>query len=375
VNLLSFALGNLRHRPVRSSLTVSAIALGIAAVVALTSIAWGFEASWQKANDVGGTDLIVTRIASENAMPSPFSAAKVQQALKGYPHVQEVVGQLTEMLSVSDDVPPVFVFGWTYGSYLWKHLKLVDGRWPRNDTDPEVMIGALAAEMLHEKIGESIEIEGRQFRVSGIFESSAVVENGSLMMTLTQAQQINDKPGKVNVLTVKLDRQAADADIDDFKARVRETMPGFVAITSGELVSKNTVVRISKAMSNATILIAALVGALVVFNTMLMSISERTREIGILLTVGWQRRTIMKLVLCESVILTLAGGFIGILMGISITWSLEHLDLLRGKIDAVFSAPFLMAVLGLSVLLGIGGGLYPALKASRLLPAHALWQE
>ena len=375
MNLFDFALHNLYRRPARTSLTVSAIALGIAAVVALTSIAWGFEASWQKANDARGTDLIVTRVASENTMPSPFLSEKPQQILKGYPHVMDVVGLLSEMLSVSETAPPVFVFGWAYGSYLWEHLVLLDGRWPSNDTEAAVIIGSMAAELLHKKTGDSVEIEGRQFLVVGIFESSAVVENGALLMTLTQAQQVTDKPGKVNVLDIKLDESTSEADIQDLKMRIRETLPGFIAITSGELVRKNTIVRISKAMSNATILIASLVGALVVFNTMLMSINERTREIGILLAIGWQRRTIIKLIVGESMILTLAGGVIGILVGIAITWSLEHMELMRGKIDAVFPLPFLFGVLGLSVILGIGGGLYPALKAARLLPSQALRQE
>ena len=152
-------------------------------------------------------------------------------------------------------------------------------------------------------------------------------------------------------------------------------MPGFVAITSGELVSSNAIVRVSKAMSDATILIASLVGALVVFNTMLMSISERTREIGVLLALGWQRQTIMKLVCGESTILALAGGIVGILLGIVMTIGLEHLDLMRGKIEAVFSIQFLMAVLGLSLFLGIAGGLYPAMKAAALLPSRALRHE
>jgi putative ABC transport system permease protein len=308
-------------------------------------------------------------------MPSPFLEARLQQILKSYPHVQEVVGLLTEMLSVSDNSPPIFVFGWAYGSYLWDHLKLLDGRWPGNDTEPVVMVGSMAAELLHKKTGDTIEIEDRQLQVVGIFESSAVVENGALLMTLTQAQQITDKPGKVNVLNIKLDGHTSDADVEGIKARVRATMPGFVAITSSELVRKNAVVRISKAMSNATTLIASLVGALVVFNTMLMSINERTKEIGVLLALGWQRRTIMKLVCSESTILTLTGGFFGILVGIAITWGLEHLDIMRGKIDAVFSGSFLVVVLGLSVILGIAGGIYPALKAANLLPAHALRQE
>jgi len=375
VTLISFALGNLYRRPARTVLTVCAIALGIAAVVALTSIAWGFEASWQKANDARGTDLIVTRVASENAMPSPFLEAGVQQILKGYPHVQEVVGLLSEMLSVSDSSPPIFVFGWAYRSYLWDHLKLLEGRWPGNDTEPVIMVGSMAAELLHKKTGDTLEIEDRHLQVVGIFESSAMVENGALLMTLTQAQRITDKPGKVNVLNIKLDEHTSDADVEVIKTRVRATMPGFVAITSSELVRKNAVVRISKAMSNATTLVASLVGALVVFNTMLMSINERTKEIGVLLALGWQRRTIVKLICGESIILTLAGGFLGILAGVAITVGLEHLDLMRGKIDAVFSGQFLVVVLGLSVTLGLAGGIYPALKAANLLPSHALRQE
>jgi putative ABC transport system permease protein len=134
-------------------------------------------------------------------------------------------------------------------------------------------------------------------------------------------------------------------------------------------------VRASKAMSNATVLIAALVGALVVFNTMLMSVNERTREIGVLLAVGWQRRTLMKLILAESSLISLAGGLIGILLGLGIAAGLGHLDLLRGKIDPLFSPVFMVAALGLALVLGIAGALWPALKAARLRPAHALWHE
>ncbi len=375
MNLFRFALDNLYRRPARSSLTVSAISLGIAAVVALTSIAWGFEASWQKANDARGTDLIIARTASQNTMPSPFVAEKIQLALVKLPHVKEVVGLLSEMLTVSADAPPAFVFGWVYGSYLWDHLKLIDGRWPADSNEAVVMIGSLSSEILHKKSGDYVEIEGKTFTVAGIFESSAVVENGAVIMTLNQAQQLTDKPGKVNFLNIKVDASATEADLLFIKEHVKNSMPGFLAITSGELVANNAVVRISKAMSNATILIAGLVGALVVFNTMLMSINERTREIGILLALGWQRATIIKLVLCEAMILSLVGGVIGILLGVGIAFGLEHIELMRGKIDAIFPIPFFFAVLGLSVILGIFGGLYPALKASSLLPSNALRHE
>ncbi len=375
MNMLTFALGNLYRRPARSLLTIVAISLGIAAVVALTSIAWGFEASWQKANDARGTDLIVTRTASQNSMPSPFVEEKPREFIKHLPHVQAVDGLLSEMLSVGEQSQPLFVFGWAYKSYLWNHLRLLAGAWPEKDSDLSVVLGTLAADLLHKQPGDTVEIEGTVFKIVGTFESDAMVENGALLMTLSQAQSVTDKTGKVNVLNIKLDAGATEGDLNQLKATVQVALPGYVALTSGELVRNNAIVKISKAMSQATILIVSLVGALIVFNTMLMSVGERNREIGILLVLGWRRRSIITLIFSESAILALAGGISGIALGIVLTQVLEHLEVLRGKISAVLSAPFLLSVLGLAIFIGICGGLYPAFKASRLLPAQALRHE
>jgi putative ABC transport system permease protein len=286
VTLTGFAFDNLLRRPARTTLTVFAIALGIAAVVALTAISWGFEDSWQRANDARGTDLIVTRQASENTLPSAFVEEEPRRVLEGLPHVRAVVGLLSMLLSVTDTAPPAFVFGWAYHSYLWDHLRLVDGRWPASDDEPVAMIGSTAAAVLARHTGDTIDIEGKPFRIAGVFESTALVENGAIVLTLTQAQAVTDRPGKVNVLNLKLDPAASPEDLESLKQAVHERLPGYAAISSAELVRSNAVVRISKAMSAATVLIAGLVSALVVFNTMLMSISERTREIGVLLALG-----------------------------------------------------------------------------------------
>jgi putative ABC transport system permease protein len=374
VNLTRFALSNLYRRKTRSLLTLAAIAIGIAAIVALTAIAWGFEASWQKANSARGTDLIVTRITSENTLPSAFSAATVSAKLRTMPQIHDIAGLLSEMLTVGPDTPPMFVFGWETDSYLWQHLQLNQGRWP-TPGQTEVVLGVLAGEMLHKQPGEALEIEGQTVTISGLFQSSAMIENGAVLMTLPLAQQLVDKPGKVNILNLRLDDQTGAEDAERLREEIRASLPGFTAITSAELVSQNAVVRISKAMSQATVVIAGLVGALVVFNTMLMSVSERTREIGLLLALGWQHRSVVRLILTESALLCLVGGLLGIFLGMGITWGLEHIELMRGKIEALFSFSFLLGVLGLSVLLGLAGGLLPALKAARLRPSVALRHE
>ncbi|MCE2914737.1 MAG: ABC transporter permease [Rubrivivax sp.] len=374
MTLTQLALLDLWRRPARSALTVVAIAIGIAAIVSLTSIAWGFEASWQRANDARGTDLIVTRRASENALPAAFRADAVQARLLAMPEVDQVAGLLSELLGV-DEAPPMFVFGWAQGSFLWDHLVLRDGRWPRDDEEPAVVLGALAAELLHKQAGNDLVIEGTRFRVVGIFQSTALVENGAVLMSLAQAQRLNDKPGKVNILNVKLKPGAGEAGAARVRDAVKSSLPGYSAITSGQLVQQNALVRITKAMSAATILVAGLVGALGVFNTMLMSVSERTRAIGVLLAIGWRRGRVIRLVLIESAALSVLGGLLGVLLGVLGVTVLEHHAMLRGKIDGLFTGGLFASALGLALGLGLLGGLYPAWRASRLVPAAALRHE
>lgn len=375
MSLLALAWSNLLRRPARSLLTLAAIALGIAAIVALTSIAWGFEAGWQKANDARGTDLIVTRLASRNTLPAAFPEHPAADLLAAQPGVQAVAGLLSEMLTVTPDGPPVFVFGWAHGSYLWAHLRLAEGRWPEDAAARDVVVGVLATEVLGRSVGQTLDIEGETFRIVGTFESPAMMENGAVIMSLHNARHISDKPGKVNILNLKLAPGTGMTEAEAIQSVVRDKLPGFMAITSTELVQQNAVVKLSKAMSGATILIASLVGALVVFNTMLMSVSERTREVGLLLALGWHKRTVVRLIVSESILLALGGGLLGILLGSGLALGLEHLELLRGKIDAVFPPLFLLASLGLSLLLGLCGGLYPALRAAALQPAAALRHE
>ena len=374
MTLAGFALQDLLRRPARSALTLAAIAIGIAAIVSLTSIAWGFEASWQKANDARGTDLIVTRRASENALPAAFRTDEVQAKLAALPEVAQVAGLLSEMLGVGD-APPMFVFGWAQGSFLWDHLALREGRWPRDDAEKAVVLGVLAAEALHKKAGDTLAIEAEPFQVAGVFQSEALVENGAVLMTLAQAQRLNDKPGKVNILNVKLKPGAGEAGAARVRDAVQASLPGYSAITSGQLVQQNALVRITKAMSAATILIAGLVGALGVFNTMLMSVSERTREIGVLLALGWRRALVLRLILLEAAALSVLGGLAGCLLGVLGVTLLEHHALLRGKIDGLYTPGLFAAALGLSLAVGLLGGLYPAWRASRLSPAAALRYE
>lgn len=364
---------NLLRRRTRSLLTMAGIAIGIGAVVALASIAWGFEKSWERAYTARGTDLIVTKVTSQSPMPSPFSESKKEELLQ-LPGVHQATGLLSDLVSI-EDAPTVLVFGWELKGFLWEHLRLAKGRWPLNDEENSVVLGTVAADMLKKSVGSSIHIETGEYTVCGIFESGALVENGAVIMALPQLQRITENQGKVNFLNLKLEPGTTPEQLEQLRKTIKQRWTGFNAFTASEVAQNNTAIQVAKAMSWATSVIALVVGAVGVMNTVLMSVFERMHEIGILLAIGWRRNRIVRMILYESMALSFCGGMVGIALGFVAVKLLQATPLMRGKIEGEIS--FTLFAIAILIALGLGmlGGLYPAYRGSRLSPSEALRYE
>jgi putative ABC transport system permease protein len=373
VSFLTLVFKNLLRRPTRSLLTMTGIAVGIAAVVALSSIAWGFQKSWEHAYTARGTDMIVTKVTSRDPLPTPFGES-IRDELRRLPHVQGVSGLLSDMVSI-EDAPTVLVFGWESDSFLWGHLKLVSGRWPADDQEKTVVIGTVASEMLKKSVGDALHIENDDFRICGTFNSPALVENGTVIMALRQMQRVMDYQGKVNFLNLKLAAGTTDLETEELRQTIKHRFPGYNAFTSGEVAQNNTAIQAAKAMSWATSLIALVVGAVGVTNTMLMSVFERIHEIGILLAIGWRRGRIVRLIIYESMALSFVGGLGGIALGYIAVNLLQATPWIRGKIEGEINLPLFGLALVIALGLGALGGLYPAYRGSRLHPSEALRYE
>lgn len=364
---------NLLRRFVRSVLTVIGIAIGVGAVVALASMAWGFQMSWEQAYTSRGTDLIVTKITSRSPLPEPFSD-KIEAELLALPHVQEASGLITDMIGLEDS-PTVMVFGWKTKTFLWDHLKLVSGRWPTGDDDKVALLGTVAAEMLRKNVGSTLQIEATEFAVCGIFESTALVENGAVILPLFQLQKATDREGRVNFLNLKVAQGTTAKQLDELRGAIKQRFPSYKAFAAGEVAQNNTAIQIAKAMSWGTSIIALVVGAVGVTNTVLMSVFERTHEIGILLAIGWRRVRILRMILLESVLLSLIGGILGIGFGFTAVKILQRTPIMQGKMEGYISPSLLGVAILIALVLGVLGGLYPAYRGSRLRPSEALSYE
>jgi putative ABC transport system permease protein len=367
MTLLQFTVKNLTRRPLRTFLTVAGISLGIAAVVALVGLARGLSKSWEDALNSRGTDLIISM--GKGLQTQPFSA-EVVQSIKQQPGVAAAANLLVETSSVEEGGLTV-LSGREFGSYLWKPLQLLEGRMLRDAEERGVILGRLAAETLGKKPGDMVFIESDDFPVLGIVDGKAIVENGSIFMSLPQLQKLMQKEGKVNFINLQV---TEGSSVTDLAAKLKQSLPGYRVETAAEMASSNDLVKALQAMNWATSLIALLVGTFGVMNTMFMSVFERTRELGILIALGWRRSRILRMILCESVVLCAAAGIVGVILGCLLLKALAITPFMSGKLEPYFGWDLALFSFGLSLLVGLLSGLYPAFHCTRINPSAALRQ-
>ncbi len=360
----------LLRRPVRTALTLVGISIGIAAVVALVGMAWGYEKSITKQLDVMGIDVVVSNM-SGGIMPKVYDESLKDRIAK-LPRVSEVTSVLMQMLSI-EDAPMMMVSGREWGGFTWDQVKVIEGRLPRDASERAVVLGRLAAEVLKKKVGDTVQIEAAELPVVGIVDGQAVVENGAIILALPVLQEVTENQGKINFIDIRVIPNTTKDEVAALCGTIKEIFPEGRAMVAREVVGTSQGFQIARAMSWSTSILAIVVGILGVMNTMLMTVFERTHEIGILLAVGWKRRRIVYMVLCESALLGLLGGVTGVIMGAIGLKVLETTPAVRGLLEPDFGPDLVLISVAIAVAVGILSGLYPAWRSSRLSPSLALY--
>lgn len=357
------------RRPVRTGLTLLGISIGIAAVVALVGISRGFESSWASGMKARGTDIVVSNLSSA-LTPKPFED-KVRDRLTPLPHVAATCTLLVDLMGIENS-SMMFVSAREWGGFSWDNLKLTAGRMPKDAMEPVVILGKTAAEVLSKKIGDPIQMETRELTVAGIIEGGAIVEDGSVILSLPLLQEITGNQGKINIIDVRATPGTTEAEVKTLCQEINKVVPEGRALPAGENIANSQAYKFIRAMSWGTSLLAVLVGVLGVMNTMLMTVFERTQEICILLALGWKRNRIVRLILWESALLGFSGGVVGVIIGSIGVKLLEKTPAIRGLLEADLSPQLMLMSVLISLVVGVISGLYPAWRSSRLPPGQAL---
>jgi putative ABC transport system permease protein len=347
--------------------------MAIGAFVALVGFSRSFEHEWARLYSSSGTDIAVVDKTFLNTSVSESIGVR----LRTVPVVAQAEPMIFNIMDLTPDVNAL-VFGWLDDSYEFDALTFLSGGRFHNGK-PEIMLGDMLAGNLNKRVGDSLELQGSAFTVTGIFHGGTALEAGAVIMPLDQLQQLSSLQGKVSGFHVRLrpapEGEAQDHYLERARAQIEAALPGLNAQLASERASNNQFVALAHAVAWGTSSIALMMGILGIANTMAMSVFERTREIGILRALGWNRWSVMLLIQVEAVVLGVVGGFLGIGFGWGALRLLSTLPQTASIVSASLSPLHLIEALGIAVLSGLVAGALPAWRGAHLSPVEALHHE
>jgi len=240
----------------------------------------------------------------------------------------------------------------------------------RPEGTDQIIVGQEAAGRLKAMPGSTLEILGKQFTVAAVLNATGGQDDSLLYADLGTVQTLLNKPGKVSL--VEVSALCSTCPIEQIVEQIGEQIPGAKVTALAQVMKsrEQTVDQLAN-FSLAVSVVVLLVGGLVVLTTMMSSVNERTREIGIFRAVGFRKSHIVRIILMEALLLSLASGLVGWVIG---TLGSSVIAEQVANLDVGVSWDPVLAgeALGLALLVGIAGSLYPAIRASALDPAEAL---
>lgn len=361
-------LRNLLRRKARTGLTLLGIAIGVSIVVALGALAAGIGQGYSDIFGGTGADLLVSQADAVDVSIASLDE-RIGQRIAALPAVRDVSGVVVGYVSIPNQ-PYFIVFGHDPQKRAIQHFKILEGKplsGPR-----QLLMGKAAAGHTKLGVGDSMRLYQQAYRIVGVFETGSAFEEGSAVITLEDAQAVFNRPRKVNYFQVSLQDPRQAETVSERIKRISDDVAVSRAADAGK---REQSVQIFKGMAWGLALIAVLVGGLGMTNTMIMTVFERTREIGTLRALGWGQRRVIGMILREALLLSLAGGVLGVGLGYGLVRLATGNPALASFMSDKLSLALVAQAMVVAVALGLVGGLYPAWWASRLRPVEALRYE
>jgi len=363
---------NLFRRKGRTILTLVGIAIGVAAIIALGAVAKGLKAGFSAMTQGSQADLVLSQAEAMSALISSVDEA-VADEVRALSGVADVDGMLYTNVLI-DGTTYLIIFGYEPDGFAIEHFRIVEGQSlaeARGMRGKPLILGKRAAQSMDVQVGDTLRVTGSTFRIVGIYETGSGLEDGAAVVPLRETQALALQPHRVSMLYVKL---KDPGEADRLRARIERRFPELTVATAAGFANQEQLFELLDAMAMAVAGLAVVIGGIGMANTLFMSVFERTREIGLLRSLGW-RRWRVRLILGEAIVLALLGGLagsgLGMLSLVAISRSGSWLGIFGSQLTPDLFARALVTVIAL----GLVGGMYPAWWASRLLPLEAMRYE
>ena len=382
MRLEHIVLHNLRRRKGRAVFLVIGLLIGVATVVTLLSLtdALGRRAQNELENfganiiitprsdeltlnyggvQLGGVNLVAKEIEQANLVkiddiPNRRNVATIGPKVLG---AVEIEGQRVMMMGIDPDAELKLKRWWS-----------IAGR--SIEKGHELVVGDSVAKRFNLNMGDILQVNGHDYTVVGLLARTGSQDDQLLIAPLSVAQVELDKQGQVSM--VEIAALCHDCPVDDMVNQLQQVLPG-TDVQAVQQVVKTRMHALDqfRLFAWGVAVTVVIIGALLVFVTMMGAISERTREIGIFRAIGYRRRHVLHMVLMEAAIVSTLSGALGYLVGVGAT--LITLPLLEGgKATWHWNPTLAVSAVLAAVLVGLLASLQPALRASRLEPSEAL---
>jgi putative ABC transport system permease protein len=410
IESLSIAIRSLLANKLRSALTMLGIIIGVGAVITLMSVGRGAQAAITSTFEQMGTNVlsVMSTSSEEGGMMAIQYGSMTPTLTLDDAQALERIDSVTAIAAVNENIVDITaggesktaiihgasseyqeVYAYSVASGQFFSDRHVASR------DTVIVLGSQVAEDLFgddDPVGERVKVKGKRFTVIGVLEPKGGAIMGvslddivvtpittfqtklftqrtasgadavqSIALQVASAEAVDPVTEEIETLLRKRHHLTGD-DKNDFAIVSMEQMLGMLQQVTG----------IFTIVLGAIAGISLLVGSIGIMNIMLVSVTERTREIGIRKAVGAKRRDILNQFLLEAAVLSLLGGAIGIIGGWLLSFLISLIDIGGITLHSVVSPDIVILAVSVSVFIGLASGIYPAMRAARLNPIDAL---
>ena len=382
MKLRTIAANNLRRRKAKVFFLIVGLMIGVSSVVALMTTTRILSEDIAHKMDEFGANIIITPKSEGLSLTYgglslggfSFDVKEIHQEelskIKSIENAANIRIVSPKVFGVFEkDGHKALAVGVDFNSELalkkwWK----ISGKAPASDSD--ILIGHDLASKFNLSKDSRIDIKGHSFEVAGVLESTGSQDDSLVFMKLPLAQKMFEKEGLVGM--VEIAALCKNCPISELVSQLTKALPtakvtAVQQVVEGRMDTLHNFQKFSLGLSGLILF----VGAMVVFVTMMSSVTERTREIGIFSAIGFRSSHIMKIILLEALIVSLSAGALGYLVGIGVTYGL--LSVLSEHMPHMSFDPYVpVGSVVLAIALGLLASFYPARAAAAMDPNEAL---
>lgn len=396
MSIFQIAFNNLKRRKIKMAFLVVGLVVGVATVVALFSIVQAMRLELGDRLDEFGANVVIT--PRSEGMELSYGGTQVSEVSfnvqllteEDLPKIREVPdGDSINIISpkivgavMANDQNALLVGVDTKREFTmkpWFSLREQADLAPGQKVgdlalldipEDSILLGSSAARAFSVAPGDTMAVNGKEFNVFGVLNELGTEEDGLMYGNLLVVQGLLGRPGEFSMIEVSA--YCNFCPVEEIVAQLTDVLPNgrVTALRQAALVREETIDRFSSfgiALSGVVLLIATLV----VLTTMLSSVNERTREIGIFRAIGFRQMHVMQIILLEAVMVSVLGGIIGFAVG-NVVARAAGPFLAQMSVSVPWNTEMILPSVILAAALSVAASIYPALKAARLDPVEAL---